>query len=68
MAVLLHPTISWQGWQEIKQSKTFQELPPGERFRLINQLPHNLWAWEMSDGGEIDEMLDSLVRERHEKD
>lgn len=68
MSVLLHPTINWQGWQEIKQSKLFSKLPSVERIRLINQLPHSLWTWEMADGGEIDELLDSLDRERQEQD
>ncbi len=68
MSVLLHPTISWQGWQEVKQSQAFLRLTSSERIRLINQLPHSLWTWEMSDSGEIDELLESLGRERQEKD
>lgn len=68
MSVLLHPTINWQGWQEIKQSRVFKHLSSSDRLRLINQLPHNLWTWEMSDSGEIDELLESLGRERQEKD
>lgn len=68
MSVLLHPTITWQGWQEVKQSRNFQNLSPSERILIINQLPHSLWAWEMSDGGEIDELLDSLGRERRKND
>ncbi len=68
MSVLLHPTINWQGWQEVKQSHDFQKLVSGERIRIVNQLPHSLWTWEMSDGGEIDDLLESLGRERLEKD
>ncbi len=68
MPVLLHPTINWQGWQEVKQSREFQQLPATERIRLVNQLPHCLWTWELSDNGEIDLLLDSLGRERHEQD
>lgn len=68
MTVLLHPTISWQGWQEVKQSQDFQHLVSEERVRLINQLPHNLWSWEMGDSGEIDFLLESLGRDRREKD
>ena len=68
MAVLLHPTISWQGWQEVKQSLAFQELSSGERLRLINQLPHGLWTWEMAESSEIDALLEDLGRERQDKD
>lgn len=64
MVVLLHPTISWQGWQEVKQSLVFQRLSSRERIRLINQLPAGLWTWEMSDSSEIDTLLDGLGRER----
>ncbi len=68
MAVLLHPTISWQGWQQVKQSKAFRRLSAAEKVRLINQLPHGLWTWEMGDSGEIDDLLESLGCERQEKD
>lgn len=68
MPVLLHPTINWQGWQKIKQSQTFQRPASSDRIRMINQLPHSLWTWEMSESGEIDELLESLGRERQEKD
>lgn len=66
MSVLLHPTINWQGWQQVKKSPGFTSLPSSERIRVINQLPHNLWTWEMGDSGEIDELLESLGRERQE--
>ena len=68
MAVLLHPTISWQGWQEVKQSPAFQKLSSDERLRLINQLPHSLWIWEMGESSEIDALLEDLGRERQDKD
>ncbi len=68
MSVILHPTISWQGWQEVKRSRAFQQLTAEERIRLIHQLPHNLWTWEMCDNSEIDLLLESLGRERLEKD
>ncbi len=68
MTVLLHPTINWQGWQEVKQYSDFQQLPSTERIRLINQLPHSLWIWEMSDSGDIDELLDNLDRGKQEQD
>lgn len=66
MTVLLHPTISWQGWQEVKQSSVFQRLTSAERIRLINQLPHGLWSWEMGDSNEIDALLEGLERERQD--
>jgi hypothetical protein len=68
MIVLLHPTISWQGWQEVKQSQVFQRLSPGERIRLVNQLPQALWTWEMSDSSEIDALLETLGLERHDSE
>jgi len=68
MTVLLHPSISWQGWQQVKQSRLFQELSAVERIRLINQLPHSLWTWEMSETSEIDALLEGLGRERQDKD
>jgi len=68
MAVLLHPTINWQGWQEVKQSQFFQRLASDERIRLIHQLPHGLWSWEMSDSSEIDALLEGLGRERQDQE
>ena len=68
MSVLLHPTINWQGWQEIKQSAAFKALDSEARLRLIHQLPHNLWAWEIGDGEEIDLLLENLDKERQERD
>ena len=66
MTVLLHPKISWQGWQEVKKSSVFQRLTSAERILLINQLPHGLWSWEMGDSKEIDALLDGLGRERQD--
>ena len=68
MSVLLHPTINWQGWQEIKQSAAYKKLDAEARLHLINQLPHNLWTWEIGEADEIDLLLDSLDRERKERD
>ncbi len=68
MVVLLHPTISWQGWQEVKQSSAFQQLSSSERIRLVNQLPHGLWSWEMGDSAEIDALLEGLGQERQDQE
>ncbi len=66
MSILLHPTISWQGWQEVKQSQVFQRLSSEERIRLVNQLPHGLWFWEMDESSEIDALLEGLGREKQD--
>jgi hypothetical protein len=68
MEVLLHPKISWQGWQEVKLSSFYQKLSLEEKIDLVNQLPQGLWAWEMSEGSEIDALLDGLVPEGQEKE
>ena len=66
MRVLLHPTINWQGWQEVKKSSIFKILSSEERILLINQLPHGLWTWEMCDNSEIETLLEGLIRERND--
>ena len=66
MAVLLHPTITWQGWQEVKQSSVFKALSSIERIRLINQLPHGLWNWEISENNDIEALLEGLIRDRND--
>jgi len=68
MSILLHPTISWQGWQQVKQSQAFKGLTASEQIHLINQLPHSLWPWEMSDSCEIDDLLENLRPEIKEND
>ncbi|MCF6179201.1 MAG: hypothetical protein L3J63_07410 [Geopsychrobacter sp.] len=68
MSVLLHPTISWQGWQQVKRSSAFKRLTSNQRIHLVNQLPHTLWAWEMGDSREIDDLLKSLRPELKEND